>query len=58
MSANLLQSARSLTRDEADDPIESRIPINQHRCEIRWIATNRLAVSIIPSPQWDAKEKR
>lgn len=40
--ANLLPSARSLTREEADEPIERRIPMSQHRIEIRWIATSRL----------------
>jgi hypothetical protein len=47
VSANLLPSARSLTREAEDDPMERMIPINQHRIEIRWIAASRLVVSIL-----------
>jgi len=48
VSANLLPSARSLTREAEDDPMERTIPINQHRIEIRWIAASRLFVRTLP----------
>ena len=41
-NANLLPSARSLTRDEVVDTSERKMPVSQHLYEIRWIRASFL----------------